>query len=160
MKYPEGDEVRVGDIIWTNGGCHVRRVVQVLSAEEALKWGIEDDSGLMWARNINPHSPIDMRGFESESDFSYEGIGKLSPEELQYVEYLVHVLEAQLKEKIWHHPYALYYPVFYRLNDKFSWYIFYSVSHAGKERCYEFREHEGKFYLIDDEAVCRRVRVL
>lgn len=160
MTYPEGDKVRVGDIIWTNGGCHVRRVKIVLSDKEARKWGIEDGPGLMWVRNINPYSPTDIMGYEAESDFSYEGIGKLSQEEQQYVEYLFHVLESQLQKKIWHCQQAAYYPVYYRLDDTFRWYIFYTDTREKVERCYAFQKDEGKFDLIDDEALCRRIRVL
>ncbi len=159
MKYPEGDEVNVGDIVWTNGGCHVRRVIRILSAEESLKLENEGGSGIMWVRNINPYGPPDIFGFEAENDFSYEGIGKLTQREFKYVEYLFHLLELQLKKKIWHNKNALYYPVFYRLNDTFSWFVFYSETHE-KELCYEFRDKERKFYLIEDESLCRQIRVL
>ena len=160
MKYPEGDEVRAGDVIWTNGGCHIRRVQWVLSAAQARVMGIEDGSGVMWVRNINPHGPTDVRGFEAETDFAYEGIGKLTRDELQHVEDLFHGLEARLEEKIWHRPGAVYYPVFSRVRDRFRWFLFYSASRESREQCYEFRDEDGQFELIDDEELRRRIRVL
>ena len=117
MKYPEGDEVNVGDVIWTNGGCNIRRVSKVLSNTELLKSESENEPGIMWVRNINPCSSPDIFGFEAEADFSYEGIGKLSQNELNHIEYLFRALEIQLSKKIWHNKNLLYYPVFYRLRS-------------------------------------------
>ena len=99
MKYPEGDEVNVGDVIWTNGGCNIRRVSKVLSNTELLKYESENEPGIMWVRNINPCSSPDIFGFEAEADFSYEGIGKLTQKELKHIEYLFRTLEIQLSKK-------------------------------------------------------------
>lgn len=160
MKYPEGDEVNVGDIIWTNGGCNVRRVSKVLSDKESFESENEKEPGIMWVRNINPYSPPDVFGFEAESDFSYEGVAKLTQEELKYVEYLFHVLETQIRKTVWHNENLLYYPVFYRLDGTFSWFIFCYDSFDNKETCYRFQKNEGKFYILDDEELYRKIRLM
>jgi len=160
IKYPEGNEVQIGDVIWTNEGRNVRRVMRILSAEEALEIGENDGPGILWVRNINPYSASDVLGFESEADFSYEGIGKLSLEEMQYVEYLFQVLERQLGKQIWNNHQFLYYPAIYRLNDEFCWFLFCSDSQTRKERCYEYRKDEEKFYVVEDEELCQKIRVL
>lgn len=160
MKYPEGDEVNVGDVIWTNGGCNIRRVSRVLSNTELLKSEGENEPGIMWVRNINPCSSPDIFGFEAEADFSYEGIGKLTKNELKYVEYLFRTLEIQLGKRIWHNKNLLYYPVFYRLNDAFNWFIFCYDTSTNKETCYEFRENEEKFYILNDKELCRKIRLM
>ncbi len=160
IRYPEGNEVHIGDIIWTNEGCNIRRVIRILSAEEALEIGDDDGPGILWVRNINPYSAQDVLGFESESDFSYEGIGKLTSEEIQYVEYLFHILEKQLGKEIWNNNQFLYYPAIYRLNNEFCWFIFCSDSKTRKELCYKYLKNEGKFYVVEDDELCRKIRVL
>lgn len=87
MIYPEGETVRVGDIIWTNEGINVQRVVRIMESPlDFQKEGLEEP-GIYWTSDLSEFSS-DVIGFEAEADFEYEGIGRLSSDELLLIKCL------------------------------------------------------------------------
>ena len=50
--YPDGTPVRAGDIVWNNEGVNVRKVLQIVTEEEAkllfAEDGFADDTGFFW----------------------------------------------------------------------------------------------------------------
>lgn len=87
MIYPEGQTVRVGDIIWTNEGINVQRVVRIMeSSLDLQKEGLEE-SGIYWTSDLSEFSS-DIIGFEAEADFEDEGIGLLTSDELLLIKCL------------------------------------------------------------------------
>lgn len=87
MIYPDGQTVCVGDIVWTNEGINVQRVVRIMeSALDFQKEGLKE-SGIYWTSDLSGFSS-DVIGFEAEADFEYEGIGLLSSDELLLIKCL------------------------------------------------------------------------
>ena len=43
MKYPDGQSVKIGDLIWWDEGTAIGRVARIIDAESQLKeWGLEE----------------------------------------------------------------------------------------------------------------------
>lgn len=81
MKYPDGSTIRVGDLIWWDGGYCVGFVQLVAeSLDEYGSWGL--DEPFIFVSNIHPFDPKMNTGVGySESQLDDDGIGLLTPEE-------------------------------------------------------------------------------
>ena len=121
IYYPEGLPVRTGDIVWNNEGVNVRKVISIVTEEEAKQVfvadGVTDGAGFFWSRSIG-ESDLGILGFESKESFEEEGVGKLSRPELLCVKFLFHLLGKQIGLNIWNNKDYLYYQSFYFLRYK------------------------------------------
>lgn len=81
MNYPDGSPVRVGDLVWWNGGACVGYVQGIAeSPKEHETWGL--DSPHIFLSNHHPFDPSIGSGIAyPETCFTGEGIGLLSDEE-------------------------------------------------------------------------------
>ena len=75
IYYPEGLPVRTGDIVWNNEGVNVRKVISIVTEEEAKQVfvadGVTDGAGFFWSRSIG-ESDLGILGFESKESFEEE----------------------------------------------------------------------------------------
>jgi len=61
MKYPDGQEIKVGDLIWWNGGDSTGYVQSLLESEEELStWDLEEPH--LFLENIHPFDPTSLAG--------------------------------------------------------------------------------------------------
>lgn len=83
MKYPNGEVVSAGDLIWWNGGDAIGYVQSMVVSEEELhEWDL-DESHLFLA-NIHPFDPTSVAGIGyPQSHLAEEGIQLLSADEKQ-----------------------------------------------------------------------------
>ena len=132
IYYPEGLPVRTGDIVWNNEGVNVRKVISIVTEEEAKQVfvadGVTDGAGFFWSRYIG-ESDLGILGFESKESFEEEGVGKLSRPELLCVKFLFHLLGKQIGLNIWNNKDYLYYPVLWpeeREDGKYEWIWYWS----------------------------------
>lgn len=121
IYYPEDLPVRTGDVVWNNEGVNVRKVISIVTEEEAKHMfvadGVTDGAGFFWSRYIG-ESDLGILGFESKKSFEEEGVGKLSRPELLCVKFLFHLLGKQIGLNIWDNKDYLYYPVLWRRKRK------------------------------------------
>lgn len=87
MIYPEGQTVRVGDIIWTNEGINVQRVVRIMESSLELEQEGFEETGIYWTSDLSERTSY-VIGFEAEADFEHEGIGLVSSDELLLIKCL------------------------------------------------------------------------
>ncbi len=153
MKYPNGQLVRMGDIIWTNEGVNVRKVIRTIT-EKDEEFTIFGESGILWSRYLGAGylGSDGMPGFEALADFENEGIEPLSMVEVAFIRLLFSLLERQISIRVWDNPSYLCYPVTRIVpeNEKLisKWFLFiqaypYNGQFRGyqDEECYLF--HEG-----------------
>lgn len=160
IYYPEGWTVKTGDVVWNNEGVNARKVISVVSEEEAKQVfvadGVTDGAGFFWSRYIG-ESDLGILGFESKESFEEEGVGKLSRPELLCVKFLFHLLGKQIGLNIWDNRDYLYYPVLRpKENGKYEWiwYLFFQPYHPpvtsfDEEQCFRFDEHSWHFEKVD-----------
>lgn len=61
MNYPNGGEIKTGDLIWWNGGYAAAYVQSLLEAEEELtEWGLDEPH--LFLANIHPFDPTSVAG--------------------------------------------------------------------------------------------------
>ena len=61
MNYPNGGEIKVGDLIWWNDGYAIAYVQSLLEAEEELsEWGLDEPH--LFLANIHPFDPTSVAG--------------------------------------------------------------------------------------------------
>lgn len=162
IYYPEGWTVKTGDVVWNNEGVNVRKVISVVSEEEAKQVfvadGVTDGAGFFWSRYIS-ESDLEVLDFESAESCEEEGVGKLSRPELLCVKFLFRLLGEQIGLNIWDNKDYLYYPVLWpeeKENGKYEWiwYLFFQpylppVTSFDEEQCFWFDEREWRFKKAD-----------
>ena len=162
IYYPEGLPVRTGDIVWNKEGVNVRKVISIVTEEEAKQVfvadGVTDGAGFFWSRYIC-EADLGILGFESKESFEEEGVGKLSRPELLCVKFLFHLLGKQIGLNIWNNKDYLYYPVLWpeeREDGKYEWiwYLFFQpyrppVTSFDEEQCFRFDEYRWHFEKVD-----------
>lgn len=81
MNYPNGGEIKVGDLIWWNGGYAIAYVQSLLEAEEELReWGLEESH--LFLANIHPFDPTSVAGIGYPQSFLEEdGVRLLTEDE-------------------------------------------------------------------------------
>lgn len=81
MKYPNGEEIRVGDLIWWNGGEATAYVQSLLEAEAELReWELGEPH--LFLANIHPYDPSSVAGIGYPQSFLEEdGIRPLTDDE-------------------------------------------------------------------------------
>lgn len=86
MKYPDGSELNVGDLIWWNEGNCVGYIQTIAEKKkESEFWGC--DHPHVFFTNIHPFDPLIIGGVaHDEFVFEDEGIGKLTNEEKKLFE--------------------------------------------------------------------------
>lgn len=164
IYYPEGWPVKTGDIVWNNEGVNVRKVISVVTEEDAkpggVADGVTDGAGFFWSRYIG-ESDLGVLGFESSDAFVEEGVGRLSKPELLCVKFLFHLLGKQIGLSIWENKEYLYYPVFYTEEKadgtyQWVWYLFFQpyrlpVTSFDEEQCFRFDEYSWRFEQVSRE---------
>lgn len=162
IYYPDAWPVKSGDVVWNNEGVNVRKVISIVTEEEAKHMfvadGVTDGAGFFWSRYIG-ESDLGILGFESKESFEEEGVGKLSRPELLCVKFLFHLLGKQIGLNIWDNKDYLYYPVLWpeeKENEKYEWiwYLFFQPYHPpvtsfDEEQCFRFDEHSWHFEKVD-----------
>ena len=81
MNYPNGGEIKTGDLIWWNGGYAVAYVQSLLEAEEELtEWGLDEPH--LFLANIHPFDPTSVAGIGyPESLLEDDGVRLLTENE-------------------------------------------------------------------------------
>lgn len=129
--YPNGKEACVGDIIWTDEGRHVRKVVKVIPKDQAKLFCIENEGGVLVSRHIGE---FDVGGlfFISQEWFEHEWIYPVEEVDMNEIEKMYNLIGQKLHVKIWRNPDFAYYPI---LNietrdgkDEEVWYLFFQPS--------------------------------
>jgi len=71
MNYPNGGEIKVGDLIWWNGGYAIAYIQSLLEAQEELnEWGLEEPH--LFLANIHPFDPTSVAGIGYPQSFLEE----------------------------------------------------------------------------------------
>ena len=82
MKYPNGSRIRIGDLIWYNGGSCIGYVQEIAETEDQfVSWGLH--SPHIFVSNEQPFDPSVRIGVAySEVYIAEDGIGPLTAVEL------------------------------------------------------------------------------
>jgi hypothetical protein len=75
MKYPEGTEIRVGQVIWVNEGESKGVVTEIVEDVETLNRHGLSDMGIFIDLSDTPTPPYKRHLFIAENFFVAEGIG-------------------------------------------------------------------------------------
>ena len=107
MKYPEGQIVRVGDLIWWNEGVCLGHVQEIIESQSDIKsWGFSQPH-IMVDNNHPLDSTLDGVVAYGLSDFEDEGIGLLTEEELLMLEAAVNSAKKVSKTDLTSHNYSI-----------------------------------------------------
>lgn len=168
IKYPSGKYVQKNDIVWTNEGLNIRKVLYVVSNGGDRLLGVQEN-GFFWTRYISPRD-LGIIGYENFSQFSDEGVDVLSEASLRYIRLLFYLLGKQLNLSIWDNPDYLYYPVLFphyddNMNVQRKWYLFFqpyeeNIKSFDTEQCYSFNRKIRYFEKINDDNIQNLVRGL
>jgi hypothetical protein len=80
MEYPDGSEIRIGDLVWWDEGAQVGRVAYLVSDADQMKsWGLHERGIFIDADAFSRR--LECVVFYPLSSFEDEGIGILSAEE-------------------------------------------------------------------------------
>ena len=142
--YPNGKEANAGDIIWTDEGRHVRKVIEVISKRQAKLLYNESAGGVLVSRHIGE---FDVGGlfFISREWFEHEWIYPVGDADMHKIEKMYNLLGEKLHIEIWGNPHFAYYPILnietHDGKDEEVWYLFFQPSKdAGRtsktELCY------------------------
>ena len=163
--YPNGVEARVGDIVWSDEGRNVRKVVEVVATrEQCARWGV-DECGVMMAWHIGA---FDLGGmlYIGRAFFDEEGIEPVEPQYMREIEEMFRRLGESLGIPIWGNPQYAYYPALHvEDNDKAVWYLYFQPAADARnapetERCFRCNPGNGAFEEISDPALHACVRGL
>lgn len=135
MKYPNGEEIKVGDLIWWNEGEATGYVQSIIVSEQELReWDLDEPH--LFLANIHPFDPTSVAGIGyPQSVLGEDGIQPLSAEErLQ--------LEAATREA-----------------SHSTGIDFAAVHHAVVVECQDGKRTEWIFSLIEGEEIVEAVRV-
>ena len=91
MKYPDGQTICVGDLVWWNEGSCVGYVQAIAETQEEFEsWGLEEPH--IFVDNTHPFDPtIGSGAAHDEACLENEAIGLLNPTEIE-------IFEAAMKE--------------------------------------------------------------
>ena len=83
MKYPDGQEIQVGDLIWWNGGDATGYVQSMLESEEEFRaWELDEPH--LFLENHHPFDPTSLAGLGyPQSVLADDGIRLFTEEEKQ-----------------------------------------------------------------------------
>jgi len=86
MKYPNGEEIKVGDLIWWNEGEATGYVQSIIVSEQELReWNLDEPH--LFLANIHPFDPTSVAGIGyPQSHLEDDGIRPLSVDERQQLE--------------------------------------------------------------------------
>lgn len=157
VVYPNGEEVHVGDIIWSNEGSHIRKIIEVVSQKEAKLLYNENDGGILVSRHIGI---FDLGGlfFINQQWFKQEWIYPVNKEDMLQIRKMYKLLGKELNINIWGNPYYAYYPVLNIENTEGEneevWYLFFQPSadamHSLEtEKCYKYNKKKNTFEKPD-----------
>ena len=156
--YPNGVETRVGDIVWSDEGRNVRKVVEVVATlEQRARWGV-DECGVMMAWHIGA---FDLGGmlYIGRAYFDGEGVEPVEPQYMREIEEMFRRLGESLGLPIWGNPQYAYYPALHvEPNGGEVWYLFFQpAADAGNapetERCFRCNPGNRMFEEISDPAL-------
>lgn len=156
--YPNGVEARVGDIVWSDEGRNVRKVVEVVATrEQCARWGV-DECGVMLAWHIGA---FDLGGmlYIGRAFFEEEGIEPVEPQYLREIEEMFRRLGESLGLPIWGNPQYAYYPVLHvEAHGGEVWHLFFQPAVDARnapetERCFRCNPGNGMFEEITDSAL-------
>ncbi|MFR9535071.1 MAG: hypothetical protein SNG49_09655 [Rikenellaceae bacterium] len=163
LYYPDGEEVQIGDIIWTSEGINVREVTQIVTKEHP-RYAEFGRKGIIWTRYIGKKKytsdeALGCEGFTEEKVFKPFGIGKLSICELSFLELMYRLFEKQMNLELIDSE-LLYFPIW--LPEKtedgewnFIWYLLVNKDYPPQldtELFYRFHPNLLSFELLDDET--------
>ena len=156
--YPNGVEARTGDIVWSDEGRNVRKVVEVVATRgQCARWGV-DECGIMLARHIGA---FDLGGmlYIGRASFEEEGVEPVEPQYLREIEKMFHRLGESLGISIWGNPQYAYYPALnLDSHGRELWYLFFQPAADARnapetERCFRYNHANGSFEEMSDPSL-------
>lgn len=164
LCYPDGDEVKVGDIVWLREGINVREVTQIITKDHP-NYEHYRERGFLYTRYIgkkkfiSKSNSLGIQEFCPKREFEVFAIGKLTSCELLFLELMYRLFEKQTNSKLIDGD-LLYYPIWMPEQKEdghweFRWYLI--VSHDcppsyGTELCYRFHENLLLFEQVNNET--------
>ena len=92
MKYPDGTDIKVRDLIWWSEGTLVGHVQEIAESEEEFQsWGLDEPA--LFVGNRLPYDPASEGASYAPRHLEGEGVGKLN--EAEIIEYDEAILRAK-----------------------------------------------------------------